>query len=159
MVKWTKTTCWHGKVEVIECLDHSFAWSGDMPCTGYRRCIYCGKPESEPQPEPNEYYTIKQARQAGFTLEPIKCPHCGHIGETSYNQKIDDYYCAMCGEWASEPADRPKPEPNHQEQVYQCQDCNHTTTERELGSYVGDYGEYVLFCKSCGSKEIQLWVG
>ena len=50
----------------------------------------------------DKYYTVEQARQAGFTLEPIKCPHCGHIGETSYDQRQDDYFCAVCGVWDSE---------------------------------------------------------
>jgi hypothetical protein len=24
---------------------HSYAWSGNMPCTGMYRCVYCGQPE------------------------------------------------------------------------------------------------------------------
>jgi len=27
--------------------NHSYAWSGSMPCTGRWQCIYCGKPEDE----------------------------------------------------------------------------------------------------------------
>jgi hypothetical protein len=41
---WTKTIAWCGKVETVECKEHSYACSGRMPCTGVRRCIYCGKP-------------------------------------------------------------------------------------------------------------------
>lgn len=47
------------------------------------------------------YYTIEQAKTAECTLEPIKCCHCGHIGETTYNQAVGDYYCAVCGKWQS----------------------------------------------------------
>lgn len=36
---------WGGKVQNIVVNKHSFAWSGRMPCTGIRRCIYCGQPE------------------------------------------------------------------------------------------------------------------
>ena len=43
--KWTKTLCWAGKIEVVECKSHSYAWSGRMPCTGELKCILCGKPK------------------------------------------------------------------------------------------------------------------
>lgn len=49
-----------------------------------------------------EYYTVEQAKQAEFALEPIKCPKCGYIGEISYDQQQNDYFCAMCGKWNSE---------------------------------------------------------
>ena len=47
----------------------------------------------------SKYFTVKQAKAAESTLEPIKCNKCGHIGETTYNQTIQDYYCAVCGKW------------------------------------------------------------
>lgn len=62
-----------------------------------KRANYLGYKKME-----KEYYTVEQARQAGFTLEPIKCSHCGHIGEVSYDQAVNDYYCAMCGKWDGE---------------------------------------------------------
>jgi len=31
-----------GKVKLIEVKGHSFAWSGAIPCTGVKTCIYCG---------------------------------------------------------------------------------------------------------------------
>lgn len=41
-----RTIEWHGQVEDIEVDHHVFAWSGRfMPCTGLRRCIYCGEYE------------------------------------------------------------------------------------------------------------------
>jgi len=43
--KWIKYLAWKGKVKSTECIKHSYAWSGKMPCTGVRRCIFCGKPE------------------------------------------------------------------------------------------------------------------
>jgi hypothetical protein len=42
---WIKYLVWQGKVTEIECTEHSYAWSGKIPCTGIRRCIYCGRPE------------------------------------------------------------------------------------------------------------------
>lgn len=36
-----------GKVKTVECKEHSHAWSGKIPCTGIRRCIYCGKPTED----------------------------------------------------------------------------------------------------------------
>ncbi len=46
-----------------------------------------------------KYYTPEEAALAGYTLEPIKCKHCDCIGETTYDSVINDYYCAMCGNW------------------------------------------------------------
>ncbi|MDM8536026.1 hypothetical protein QUF70_04670 [Desulfobacterales bacterium HSG17] len=43
--KWIKYLVWEGKITATECKKHSYAWSGKMPCTGIRRCIFCGKPE------------------------------------------------------------------------------------------------------------------
>ena len=42
-----RTVCWKGKVKTIEVKDHVFAYSGQIPCTGVRRCIYCHKYEDE----------------------------------------------------------------------------------------------------------------
>jgi len=47
MRTWIKHLVWHGVVTTVECKEHAYAWSGRVPCTGYRRCIYCGKPEEE----------------------------------------------------------------------------------------------------------------
>lgn len=44
MKTWKKHLVWHGVVTVEECTDHAYAWTGRIPCTGERRCIYCGKP-------------------------------------------------------------------------------------------------------------------
>lgn len=43
--KWMKQLSWKGKITSVECVEHSYAWSGNMPCTGLRKCIFCGKPE------------------------------------------------------------------------------------------------------------------
>jgi len=42
---WIKHLVWQGKVTAKKCKEHSYAWSGKIPCTGVRRCIFCGKPE------------------------------------------------------------------------------------------------------------------
>lgn len=38
--KWALTRAY-------ECTRHSYAWSGNIPCTGMYRCVYCGKPKDE----------------------------------------------------------------------------------------------------------------
>lgn len=43
MTKTHKHLVWKGKVKKVECINHSYAWSGQMPCTGIQRCIFCGK--------------------------------------------------------------------------------------------------------------------
>lgn len=30
-------------IETIIVDNHSYAWSGSMPCTGVYRCVYCGQ--------------------------------------------------------------------------------------------------------------------
>lgn len=47
--RWVKHLVWRGKVKVVRCIDHSFAWSGRIPCTGIYRCIYCGYPHPTKQ--------------------------------------------------------------------------------------------------------------
>jgi hypothetical protein len=42
ITRCVRTIMWLGKIETITCNEHSFAWSGQIPCTGMRRCIYCG---------------------------------------------------------------------------------------------------------------------
>jgi len=44
-------------------------------------------------------YTIYEVQAAECTLEPMKCIHCGHVGEVTYYQDIEDAHCAICGEW------------------------------------------------------------
>jgi len=36
-----------GKVKDVECVEHSYAWSGEMPCTGVYCCVFCGKVKDE----------------------------------------------------------------------------------------------------------------
>jgi transcription elongation factor Elf1 len=47
-------------------------------------------------------YTVHDVIKAGYTLEPLKCIHCGHIGEVTFNQYIGDASCGMCGKWQLE---------------------------------------------------------
>lgn len=44
-------------------------------------------------------YTIHEVLKAGYTLEPMKCLHCGSVGETTFDQQVHDAYCAVCGKW------------------------------------------------------------
>lgn len=61
---WTKTIAWCGKVETVECKKHSYAWSGQIPCTGIRRCIYCGKPA-----EDTEDTNVSDSADSKYTLK------------------------------------------------------------------------------------------
>ena len=63
---------------------------------GQSFCVKCRRVK------PLKYYTVEQAKRAGFTLEPIICEHCNHIGEVQYNQVVNDFYCAWCGYWYEE---------------------------------------------------------
>lgn len=44
-------------------------------------------------------YIVQDVQRAGFTLEPMRCVHCGKVGETQYHQYISDAYCSLCGKW------------------------------------------------------------
>lgn len=88
---------------------------------------YCNSWQPEPVSEPE--------------ITSYRCRNC----ERNLEDK-DVFACDDC---------EPQPEPKHREQVYQCQDCSHTMSERELGSSWDD-GEFVLYCKSCGSQKIRL---
>ena len=37
------------RVNGRKCLNHKYVYSGEIPCTGVKKCIYCGKPEEELQ--------------------------------------------------------------------------------------------------------------
>lgn len=43
-----------GKVETIILDEHVFRWSGKIPCTGVRRCLYCNKYEEDLKEEGDE---------------------------------------------------------------------------------------------------------
>lgn len=38
-----------GQLTKIETDEHSFAWSGKMPCTGEYRCVFCGYAQPDKQ--------------------------------------------------------------------------------------------------------------
>ena len=40
-----------GGVEQVKCVNHTYRWSGKIPCTGVQVCIYCGKPKDEKEEE------------------------------------------------------------------------------------------------------------
>lgn len=46
--KWYREYTWKGKYCKEECAEHFYAWSGEIPCTGIKYCLKCGKPEEEP---------------------------------------------------------------------------------------------------------------
>lgn len=46
---------WHGVVEDIVVDHHVFSWSGKIPCTGVRKCLYCGQIEDN---EDSTLYTL-----------------------------------------------------------------------------------------------------
>ena len=58
--------------------------------------------------EEKEYYDVDDVIRAGYTLEPIKCRHCGNIGDVTFNQEIMDAYCEVCGKWQLEDTDESK---------------------------------------------------
>lgn len=44
-------------------------------------------------------YDIDDVLAAGHNLEPLKCRHCGAVGECQYYDEIGDAYCDVCGNW------------------------------------------------------------
>ncbi len=44
-------------------------------------------------------YDVQDIINAEITLEPMKCRHCGAVGEVTFNQEIGDAHCAVCGRW------------------------------------------------------------
>lgn len=47
-------------------------------------------------------YTVQDVINAECTLEPLRCIHCGHVGEVTFFQYLGDGHCAMCGKWQIE---------------------------------------------------------
>jgi len=47
-------------------------------------------------------FTIHDILDRGYNLEPLKCIHCGHVGEVVFLQYIGDGACQMCGRWQLE---------------------------------------------------------
>ncbi len=47
----------------------------------------------------DENYDVQDVIDAEITLEPMKCRHCGVVGETTYYDRHGDAYCAACGKW------------------------------------------------------------
>jgi len=43
-------------------------------------------------------YDVEDVLEAGCTLEPMICRHCGS-DEVTFHQYIGDASCAACGEW------------------------------------------------------------
>lgn len=46
-------------------------------------------------------YSVIDAIEAEYTLEPLVCLFCGSE-EVTYNQGVADAYCAECGRWQLE---------------------------------------------------------
>ncbi len=46
--KYYRLFVWEGKVHKEECINHSYRWSGRIPCTGSLICVFCGKKKDEP---------------------------------------------------------------------------------------------------------------
>jgi len=46
-----------------------------------------------------DFYDVQDIINAGFNLEPLKCRHCGKVGETTFNIQLNDAYCELCGKW------------------------------------------------------------
>ena len=44
-------------------------------------------------------YTAQDVIAAEHSLEPLKCIHCGHIGEVTFLQYVGDGQCGICGKW------------------------------------------------------------
>lgn len=50
-------------------------------------------------------YSVQDALRAACTVEPLKCPACQDVGNSTFNQAVGDAYCAACGTWHTEETD------------------------------------------------------
>ncbi len=46
-----------------------------------------------------KHYDVQDVIDAECNLEPLKCRHCGHVGEVTYYDYAGDGYCGVCGRW------------------------------------------------------------
>lgn len=44
-------------------------------------------------------FTVHDVIGSEVNLEPLKCLHCGAVGEVTFFQGIGDAQCGICGEW------------------------------------------------------------
>lgn len=51
-------------------------------------------------------YTVQDIIDAEYTLEPLKCVHCGYVGEVTFLQYVGDGQCGICGEWQLEKGEK-----------------------------------------------------
>ena len=49
--------------------------------------------------ETKKIYDVQDVINAEFNLHPLKCRHCGCVGETTYHQHVGDALCEVCGKW------------------------------------------------------------
>jgi hypothetical protein len=54
---------------------------------------------------PEEVYTVQDILDRGYNLTPLKCVHCGHVGEVVFLQYIGDGLCEMCGKYQIDDSD------------------------------------------------------
>ena len=47
-------------------------------------------------------FSVRDVLIAGVNLEPLVCLHC-EGQEVTFNQSVNDAYCAECGQWQEEP--------------------------------------------------------
>lgn len=53
-----------------ECDNHHYAWSGQTPCTGVKKCMQCGKPEEETE--------MSQFKNIKWIPRFHRCAKCGN---------------------------------------------------------------------------------
>ena len=51
---------WNGLCKEIEAPEHSYAWSGQIPCTGVLRCIYCGRYKDDEEKKTKEQGGVRK---------------------------------------------------------------------------------------------------
>jgi hypothetical protein len=56
-----------------------------------------------------EVYTVQDIIDRGYNLTPLKCVHCGHVGEVVFLEAIGDGLCEMCGKYQIDDSDAGNP--------------------------------------------------
>ena len=45
------------------------------------------------------FYDVQGVINAECNLQPMRCRHCGEVGEVTYFDTIGDAHCELCGYW------------------------------------------------------------
>lgn len=85
---------------ILMCLNCGEAWTSDnAELTDDQLLDKVTSDNKEKADTIKKYYDVQDIINAECSVEPVKCRHCGIVGETTFNQGMNDAFCASCGKW------------------------------------------------------------